>query len=57
MNDVQLILTGFALGAVPTTETGRIMLAAVAKKAGVKPRQVAQYQQAAEGTTDGGDQA
>jgi hypothetical protein len=50
MNEVKLILTGYALGAVPTTETGRMLLAAIGKRAGLKPREIERYQSATDGT-------
>lgn len=48
---VQLVITciliGFALGAIPTSESSNIMVAFLAKKLGVKPREIQSYNKAA----------
>ena len=52
MTDWQLILFGVALGAVPSAQLGRIGAAWLAKRAGLKPREIAQYSEAADGDSD-----
>jgi hypothetical protein len=49
MTDWQLLLLGVALGAVPSARLGRIFAAALAKRLGLKPREIAQYDEAADG--------
>jgi hypothetical protein len=54
MNDVELLLLGFVLGAAPASEAGRLAVAAIAKALGVSPRDVTRYERATDGdpTTD-----
>jgi Zn-dependent M32 family carboxypeptidase len=52
MQDIHLLLAGVALGAVPSATLGRIMAAALAKRLGVNPREVAEYSDAADGDSD-----
>jgi hypothetical protein len=52
MNDVQLILVGVVLGAVPSSELGRLAVAALSKRLGLKPREIKQYNDAAEDAED-----
>ncbi len=55
MNDMQILLMGFALGSVPTSEFGRISVAFIGKRLGVEPKDVEEYDEATddEGSTDG----
>lgn len=50
MNQLEALLLGVALGAVPSAELGRIMVALLGKWAGVKPKQIEEYNEAAEDT-------
>jgi threonine synthase len=52
MTDPQQILLGVALGAIPTAMLGRIAAAWLAKRAGLKPREIAQYSDAADGDSE-----
>jgi len=49
MTDWQLILFGVALGATPSAQLGRIAVAVLAKRAGLKPAEIREYDQAADG--------
>lgn len=49
MNDVHLLLLGVALGAAPSAELGRVLLAALAKRVGVKPGEITRYAEASDG--------
>jgi len=51
MSDIQMLLLGVALGAAPSAMVGRIMAAWLAKRAGVKPREIAAYAEASDGDT------
>lgn len=48
MTDLELLLIGYALGAVPTYKAMQIVVAAAAKKLGVKPSDIEQYDDATE---------
>jgi len=52
MTEAELLLLGVLLGAVPTAMLGQIAAAAIAKKLGVKPNEIKQYQAAADGESD-----
>lgn len=52
MTDIKFILLAYALGAIPTSELGRLALAALSKRLGLKPREIEQYNDAAD---DGGN--
>jgi hypothetical protein len=52
MTDWQLILFGVALGATPSAQLGRIGAAIIAKRAGLKPQEIAAYDEAADGDDD-----
>jgi hypothetical protein len=43
MNDIHLLLLGFALGTVPSVRLARLFVAALAKRMGVRPKEVEQY--------------
>jgi len=43
MNDMEILLMGFALGSVPTSEFGRLAVAALGKRLGVKPKEIEKY--------------
>jgi hypothetical protein len=54
MNDIHLLLLGFALGTIPSADLARLFVAALGGWLGVKPREVRQYSDAAsEGREDG----
>lgn len=53
MDQPELLLAAYALGAVPATRLARIATAYAAKKAGLKPREIEQYNDATDGDTDG----
>ena len=48
MNDVHLILLGFALGSIPTVRLSRVLLAWLTKRLGVKPKRIEATQEATE---------
>ncbi|RKS83298.1 hypothetical protein BDK61_2641 [Haloarcula quadrata] len=48
MNDIQLLLLGVALGAIPSSELGRIAVATLAKRLGLKPREIRRFNAATE---------
>lgn len=52
MTEWQLLLLGVALGAIPTARLGRVATAALAKRLGLKPREIAQYDDAADGDSE-----
>ena len=52
MTDLELLLLGVALGAVPSSELARLVVAALGKRLGVAPEEIRQYNAA---TDDGGD--
>ncbi|WP_160163634.1 hypothetical protein [Natrinema versiforme] len=44
MNElIGAVLIGYVLGAVPSSETGRISVAALGKKLGIKPKEIEKY--------------
>lgn len=43
-----ILILGVALGAIPSSELGKLMVAWLAKKLGVKPSDIRQYEQATE---------
>jgi len=52
MNEIQLILIGVALGAIPTSDLARLTVAALGKRIGVDPKEIRRYNAA---TNDDGD--
>jgi hypothetical protein len=50
--NTDLLLIGVALGAIPSATLGRIMTAYLAKRAGLKPSEIQEYQNAADGDAD-----
>jgi len=52
MSDLDLLLLGVALGAIPSSELARLVVAALGKRLGVAPEEIRQYNAA---TDDGGD--
>ena len=52
MSDLELLLLGVALGAIPSSELARLVVAALGKRLGVAPEEIRQYNDA---TDDGGD--
>lgn len=52
--DMQLLLLGVALGAIPTSELSNILVAFLGKKLGVKPGEITSYNKAAS-ASDGDD--
>lgn len=55
MTDLELLLLGVALGAIPTSDLARLAVAALAKSAGVKPAEIRQYNAATDDASDGDD--
>jgi len=51
MSELELLLLGVALGAIPTSDLARLAVAGVAKWIGVKPGEIRKYNAA---TDDGG---
>lgn len=43
MTDLELVLLGVALGAIPTASLGRLALAWLAKRAGLEPQEIREY--------------
>ena len=43
MTDLELLLLGVALGAIPTSDLARLAVAAIGKQVGVKPREIRKY--------------
>ena len=52
MNEVEMLLLGVALGAIPSSELARLTVAAIGKRLGVEPREIRQYNAAANDDTD-----
>lgn len=48
MNDIQLLILGVALGAIPTAQLGQLLLAALGKRLGISPREIQEYEKATE---------
>ncbi len=46
MNQLEMLLIGFALGSVPTAELAKLMLVFIGKRLGVKPQEITSYQDA-----------
>lgn len=55
MNDIQILLIGIAIGSVRIQDLNNIVIAAIAKRAGVKPSEVRQYDAATDGDEDAED--
>ena len=51
-SNLELILLGVALGAIPSAMLGRIMAAWLGKRAGVKPSEIAAYSEASDGESE-----
>jgi len=49
---METLLIGAALGATPSARLGRLGTAIIAKKAGLKPRELEQYDNATDGETN-----
>lgn len=45
---LRLLLLGIALGAIPSSELGRLLVAVLAKKSGVDPSDIRKYNAATE---------
>jgi len=43
MTDLELLLLGVGLGAVPTSDLARLTVAALGKRLGVKPAEIRKY--------------
>jgi|APHM01.1.fsa_nt_gi hypothetical protein len=52
MNQIELLLLGVALGAVPTSDLARLTVAVLAKKFGVSPKEIKRYSDATEQSAD-----
>lgn len=46
MQELEILLIGFALGSIPTAELAKLMLAFLGKRLGISPEQITQYQSA-----------
>jgi hypothetical protein len=53
MTELELLLLGVALGAIPSAELSRIVVAYLGKRLGVAPKEIRQYNDATDG--DAGD--
>jgi threonine synthase len=52
MSEIEMLLLGVLLGAAPSAMVGRILAAWLAKRAGVKPGEIAAYSEAADGDAE-----
>jgi hypothetical protein len=52
MSEIEFLLLGVALGAIPSSELAGLVVAALGKRLGVKPGEIRRYNAAAE---DGAD--
>jgi hypothetical protein len=52
MNEIELILLGVSLGAIPSSELARLVVAALGKRLGVAPEEIRQYNAATDENTD-----
>ena len=53
MTDLELLLLGVALGAIPTSDLARLTVALLAKRAGLKPADIRKYNAATNEDSDG----
>lgn len=52
VTDLEFLLLGVALGAIPTSDLARLTVAALGKRIGVEPKEIRKYNAA---TNDDGD--
>jgi len=52
MTDLELLLLGVGLGAIPSSELARLVVAALGKRLGVEPKEIRQYNAATDDNTD-----
>ena len=52
MSDLELILFGVVLGAVPSSDLARLAVAALGKRLGVEPVEIRKYNAATDDDTD-----
>ena len=52
MTEIELLLLGVALGAIPSSELARLVVAALGKRLGVAPEEIRQYNAATDDNTD-----
>lgn len=52
MTDLELLLLGVALGAIPSSDLGRLMVAALAKRLGVSPKDIRRINAATDDSSD-----
>ena len=52
LDPVHLLLVGYALGAVPSAEIGSVIIAGLAKRFGVSPKEVKAYDESVSGSED-----
>jgi hypothetical protein len=52
MTDIQLLLLGVALGAIPSSDLARLVVAVLAKKFGVSPKEIKRFNQATGESSD-----
>ena len=55
MTDLELLLLGVALGAIPSSDLARLTVAALAKRLGVKPGEIRKYNAATDDSADADD--
>ena len=53
MTDLELLLLGVPLGAIPSSDLARLTVAALAKRLGVKPGEIRKYNAATDDASDG----
>ncbi|QRG24177.1 hypothetical protein [Halorubrum coriense] len=56
MTDLELLLLGVALGAIPTSDLARLAVAAIGKQVGVEPAEIRKYNAATGDDAGDGDE-
>lgn len=52
MTDLELLLLGVGLGAIPTSDLARLAVAALAKRLGVSPKEIRRFNDATDDASD-----
>jgi len=52
MTDLELLLLGVGLGAIPTSDLARLTVAALAKRLGVSPKEIRRFNSATDDASD-----
>lgn len=52
MTDLELLLLGVALGAIPTSDLARLTVAVLAKRFGVSPKEIKRFNEATDDAAD-----